>query len=145
MKKLETFDSIYFWSKSHFEDDGKQNSLVFQPIERYFKKIPGVSKGRYVDYVYYWQSNGLSDEKINSIKTSNHVYLKQDKITFNHGKVVNIYIVHEISKSINISSSPTLMNCLFGAVRLTENADINKYKSPGYGIGFDRKGPYSNR
>ena len=87
----------------------------------------------------------MSDEKINSIKTSNHVYLKQDKITFNHGKVVNIYIVPEISKSINISSSPTLINCLFGAVRLTENADIDKYKSSGYGIGFDRKGPYSNR
>ena len=28
-KKLETFDSIYFRSKSHFEDDGTQNYLVF--------------------------------------------------------------------------------------------------------------------
>ena len=29
LKKLETFDSIYFCGKSHFEDDGTQNYLVF--------------------------------------------------------------------------------------------------------------------
>ena len=40
--------------------------------------------------------------------------LKQDKITYTHGKVVNIYIVYKISKSINISDCPTLDNCLFG-------------------------------
>ena len=66
--------------------------------------------------------------------------MKQDEITFNHGKVTNIYNVYEINKSINISDYPTLENCLFGAVRLTKNADINKYKYSGYGIEFDRKG-----
>ena len=34
--------------------------------------------------------------------------LKQEKITFNHGKIVNIYIVYEIEKSVNISSYPAL-------------------------------------
>ena len=29
LKKLETFDSVYFRGKSHFEDDGTQNYLVF--------------------------------------------------------------------------------------------------------------------
>ena len=89
----------------------------------------------------------MSDETINSIKTSNHSIspnldyydterrvefngsgLKQDKIAFNYGKVVNIYIVYEINKSINISDYPTLENCLFGAFRLTKNTDIDKYK-----------------
>ena len=65
--------------------------------------------------------------------------LKQDKITFNHGKVVNIYIVYEINKNINISGYPTLGNCWFGAVRLTKNADIDKYKYSGYGVGFIEK------
>ena len=50
------------------------------------------------------------------------------KLHFNHGKIVNIYIVYEISKNNNISSLPTLKNCLFGADSLTENADIDKYK-----------------
>ena len=36
-KKLETFDSICFCGKSHFEDDGTRNYLVFQATYRYFK------------------------------------------------------------------------------------------------------------
>ena len=64
---------------------------------------------------------------------------KTREITFNHGKIVNIYIVYEIQKSVNISDYPTLENCLFGAVKLTKHVDVNKYKYSGYGIGFDRK------
>ena len=87
----------------------------------------------------------MSDERINSIKTTNHNIspnldyygtktrvefngscLKQDKVTFNHGKAVNISIVYEIRKSINIRNYPTLENCLFGLVSLTKNADIDR-------------------
>ena len=32
---------------------------------------------------------------------------------------------------------------MFGAVKLTNNADIDKYLYSGYGIGFDRKGSFS--
>ena len=39
LKKLKTFDSSYFIGKSHFEEDGTQNYLVFQPINKYFKVI----------------------------------------------------------------------------------------------------------
>ena len=49
------------------------------------------------------------------------------------------------SKTINISDYPTLENCLFGAVSLTKNADIDKYGYSGYGIGFDRHGSFSFR
>ena len=34
--------------------------------------------------------------------------LKQEKITFNHEKIVNICIVYEIERSVNINSYPTL-------------------------------------
>ena len=66
--------------------------------------------------------------------------LKQDKISFDHGKIVNIYIVYETERSVNISSYPTLENCLFGAVKLTKHVDVDLYKYSGHGIGFDRKG-----
>ena len=69
LKKLKIFDSIYFRGKSHFEEDGTQSYLVFQPIQRYFKRIVNVGND---NYVYYWKSKGLSDEKINSIKTSDY-------------------------------------------------------------------------
>ena len=133
MKKLKTLDSSYLIGKSHFQEDGTQSYLVFQPMYRYFKTIAGVVK---VIYNYYWK--WISDERINSIKKPNHSItpnldyygtktrvefngscLKQDIATFNHKKVVNIYIVYEISKSINISDYLTLENCLFGAVSLS--------------------------
>ena len=124
MKKLKSLES-------HFEENGTQNYLVFEPMHRYFKRIAGVGSG---DYIYYWKSKGLSDERISSIKTPNpnitpnldyygtktrvefsKGFLKQDKVTFNHGKIINIYIVYEISKNNNISDYPASENCLFGA------------------------------
>ena len=58
-------------------------------------------------------------------------------------KQVWLYIVYEISKNINISDYSTLENCLFGAVSLTKNADIDRYKYSGYGIGFHRHWTFS--
>ena len=69
--------------------------------------------------------------------------MKQDKTTFNHGTIVNIFILYEITKSNPVSSYPTLENCLFGTVKLTKILDIDKYKYSGYGIGFDRKRKFS--
>ena len=104
----------------------------------------------------------MSNEKLNSNTASNHKItpelryygtkirvefsgscLKQNKIAYSHGKIVNIYIVYKISKNCSISTYRTLENCLFGAVGLTKNADIDKYKYSGYGIGFDRHGEFS--
>ena len=39
LKKLKTIDSSYLKGKNHFQEDGTQNYLVFQPIYKYFKKI----------------------------------------------------------------------------------------------------------
>ena len=36
-KKLKKFDSSHFIGKSHFEEDGTQNYLLFQPMHRYLK------------------------------------------------------------------------------------------------------------
>ena len=115
------------------------------------------------DYIYYWKSKGLSDERINILKhpiivlitpnsdhygTKTRVKLngscfKQDKVTFNHRKVVNIYIVYELNGSSSNNNNPRVRNSLFGAVRLTKNADIDKYGYSGYGIKFDRRGSFS--
>ena len=110
LKKLEKFDSSYFKGKGHFEEDGTQNYLVFQPIYRYFRKILGVGSR---SYIYFWKSIGLSDERLNSNTASNYTLtpelsfygtkarvlfngscLKQDKVTYNYGAVVNIYIFY---------------------------------------------------
>ena len=69
LKKLRKIDSSYFIGKSHFEEDGAQNYLVFQPMHRYFKIIAGIGNG---SYIYYWQSKELSGERIYSITASNY-------------------------------------------------------------------------
>ena len=65
MNKLKTFDSSYFIGKSHFEEDGTQNYLVFQPLNKYFKVITNT------DYVSSWKSKGLSTESIKLPTTDN--------------------------------------------------------------------------
>ena len=60
-----------------------------------------------------------------------------------HGDIVNIYIVYEITSNYSDINYPTLENCLFGSVKLTKNADIDKYGYSGYGIGFDRNTSFS--
>ena len=159
LKKLQKCDAAYFRGKSHFEEDVTQNYLIFKPMCRYFKRIACVGGG---NYIYFWKSKSLSGERLDSFRASNHKIipelsfygtkskvefngncLKQDKVTYNHGKIVNIYNVYEISQNYSISSYPTLENCLFRAVSLTKNGDIGKYKDSGYGIGFDRHGEFS--
>ena len=59
-------------------------------------------------------------------------------------KTVNIYIVYDINLwNYRDSSDAALGNSLFGAVKLVKNADIDKYKYSGYGIGFDMKRTFS--
>ena len=50
LTKLQKFDSIYFRVKSHFEEDGTQNYLVFQPMCRYFKRVSGVGSDNYIKF-----------------------------------------------------------------------------------------------
>ena len=69
--------------------------------------------------------------------------LKQPKFTCTHKTIVNIYIVYELGTSTSNDNDPTLKKCLFGAVTLTKNADIDKYGYSGYGIGFDRRSSFS--
>ena len=114
------------------------------------------------DYVSSWKSKGLSSESIkppttsdNSLTPALNYYgtktrvrftescLKQPHISYTNGKIVNIYIVYELGASSSHINDPTLKNCLFGAVTLTKNADIDKYDYSGYGIGFDRRSSYS--
>ena len=66
LKKLKTFDSSYSIGKGHFEEDGTQNYLVFQPINRYFKVIANTL------YISSWKSKGLSGETIKPPATSDN-------------------------------------------------------------------------
>ena len=78
-------------------------------MNKYFKKISNTN------HISEWKSKGLPDEIIKPPATSDNSlapelshfgkirlkfdgsYLKQDKITFTHRTIVNIYIVYELT------------------------------------------------
>ena len=82
------------------------------------------------DYVSSWKSKGLSAETIKPPATSDNSLtpvsnyhgtktrvkiigscLKQPKISYTHGKVLNIYIVYDLSASNSNDNDPTLTKC----------------------------------
>ena len=67
-KKLKTFDLSYFIGKSHFKEDGVQNYLVFQPLNKYFEVITNAN----TKYISLWQYEGLSNETIKPPATSDY-------------------------------------------------------------------------
>ena len=66
LKKLKKFDSIYYRGKNHFEENGTQNYLLFQPLNKYFKVIASTN------YVSSWTAKVLSDENIAAPTTSDY-------------------------------------------------------------------------
>ena len=149
----------YLHGKSYFDEDGTQNYYIFQPISKYLK----VAYVNDVNYILSWKSRGLIDIKIESIKANNYLlnprmdiyrtskirikfnasFLNWFPPTIRHEDIVNIYIVYEITSNYSEINYPTLENGLFGSIKLTKNADINKYGYSGYGIGFDRNTSFS--
>ena len=110
-----------------------------------------------------WKSKGLSNESLEVASTSDNTLtpslnyygdkarlrftrsvLQQKTTTYNNKKVVNLYVVYKITNFHGTNNYPRLANALFGAVKLTNNADIDKYKYFGYEIGFDVHGFYSH-
>ena len=89
---------------------------------KYLKKISNTYN------ISEWKSKGLSDEVIKPPNNSlapelgydnkrmylefNRGYLKQDQITYSHGKIVNIYIVYYLKSFLNYNANFTLENCL---------------------------------
>ena len=52
--------------------------------------------------------------------------------------MVNLFVAYELDTgSRDLNTEFTLKDCLFEVLKLTKNADTDKYKYSGYGIGFD--------
>ena len=80
----------------------------------------------------------LPDINFNEHCLINHIYIPK--------KVINIYISYTLTPWIrNLNTDFTLKNCLFGSIKLTKNADPDKYKYSGYAIGFDSCSEFSSR
>ena len=70
LKKLKTLDLSYFWD-SYFEgNDGAQNALVFQTIQKHFNLSS-------VNQISKWKSKELSNQHLDTVGTLGDVVLSK--------------------------------------------------------------------
>ena len=56
------------------------------------------------------------------------MFLKQDSVSFLHKNEENLYISYKLDRwTRDLNTGFTLGNCLFAAVKITKNADPDKY------------------
>ena len=115
---------------------------MFQGVYKYFEDVD-VSKTLIKFHANSWISKGLSNGKISSIAGFERPFIEYTnassiKLKFNESilrkklltsiePIANYYIVYRLSPRTN-SSSIVLENCLFGKIKMTQNADTDKYK-----------------
>ena len=75
--------------------------------------------------------------------TFNENYMKQNKLGYSHGKIVNLYIGYELNNRRVDYPEFTVQNGLFGAVKITKNVNVSHYKYEVYGICFDSEPCFS--
>ena len=138
---------------------GVKNYLVFQPIQKtitYFSALP--------DTKSEWKPNGLSNKKFTPPYTENkglspkliwkncRIRLKfegsclkqENKTPFIPSNAVSLFILYELElRSGDLNTNFALIDCVFGSVKLTKNADQNKHKYSGYGLGFNLRSKFS--
>ena len=150
MNKFSIFNGAKYFSLGIF-----QNYLVFIPTKKYIKYLSGTTR------IESWKSNGMSEEKIESITKSGNNFaptfvdhhLLPDMNYNGHcliknnvsvpKKVKNLYMSCTRGQQLrNLNTDFTLGNRLFGFVKLTKNVFLDKYKYTGYGIGFDSRSDF---
>ena len=135
--KINSIDELQ--GKNYIED----SYLYFKPEHRYFE-ITGIKSVLSWKYLI-----GLSNEKLKSIRDDyfpelwydkERTYLKfrnnvlaQEKITYTHYHIVNLYIIYSMPYITYKSDPDTIGQCLFGAT------DYNKKKWSGYGVAFGKQ------
>ena len=121
LEKLKTFDLSYFRGKNAFEKDSRQNYLVFQPMYEYLENISNTIN------ISSWKSKEFSNKVIKPpdnklppelIYSGKKIYVKfngscfkQDKISFSHGKTLNIYNFYALKSTLNYDQDITLEKC----------------------------------
>ena len=141
---------------NYFVEDGSQNYLVLQPVLSIFKHL--------LVQIKFWQENVKDCQKRilqlqlhRAIILSQHWLLfitgigtkykgnclAQDNMCFTHRNVVNLFIVYKLGTwARHLNTDFTLDDCLFEAVKLTNNADPGTHEYSGYGIGFDARSQF---
>ena len=145
---------FYYLQQSNFVYECKVDSFAFNNKNMTNWKSTGV-----LNISDYYSMNGIKKTKNEAPILKNdekmYVYLKSSHFQENHilttnndhvinDSVINIYIVYKLDPIATTRDTTTIQNALFGAMQITKNADITKYKYKGYGICFDGRKEFAH-
>ena len=114
-----------------------------------------------------WKSTGIDNLSVNSnlkaisdgtsvtptlenigrmnLEFAGNYFVQNKAVHPKNNKVVNIYIVCKLNPVSHFRNTDyTIQNALFGAIKITKNADISKNNYEGYGICFDEGGTFTS-
>ena len=129
---------------------------MFIPAKKYIKYFRSTTR------IESWKSNGISEESMENITKSegnftptfvdhhllpdmnfNGHCLIRNNISIPN-KVIHLYISYTLGPQLTNSNTDfTLGNSLFECIKLTKNADLDKYKYSDYAIRFDSHSEFS--
>ena len=143
---------FYYLHQSYLVYECKVNSFAFNG-----RKITNWRSTGIFNYSDYYTMNGIEDIKTNLplLEIDKEVYVllqgnyfQQNSniiIPNNNKNVVNIYVVYKLDPiSSTRNTDYTIQNALFGAMKITKNADYSKYNYTGYGLCFDEGGGFGH-
>ena len=140
---------FYYLHQSYIVYECKVNSFAFNN-----KKITNWRSTGIFNYSDHYSMNGIEDTKTNlPIFKETYVllqgnYFQQNNIIIipnNNKNVINIYVVYKLDPiSSSRNTDYTIQNALFGAIKITKNADYSKNNYTGYGLCFDEGGEFSH-
>ena len=144
---------FYYLQQSHLVYECKVNSFVFNG-----KKITNWRSTGIFNYSDdYYSMNSIEDTKTNLpiLKNNKETYVllqgnyfQQNNniiIPNNNKNVINIYVVYKLDPiSSTRNTDYIIQNALFGAMKITKNADYSKNNYTGYGLRFDEGGEFGH-
>ena len=123
--KIYASSSILDWKPKNIYDPSNKNELSSnQNMNNFYPNIKNISGELYV----FFSGN----------------YFVQDVINISNN-VINIYCVCKLDPiDFSRNNKFTIQNALFGAIKITKNANTSKYKYKGYGICFDESEEFTH-
>ena len=87
-----------------------------------------------------------NNKETNVLLQGNYFQQNNNIIIPNNNKnVINIYVVYKLDPiSSNRNTDYIIQNALFGAMKITKNADYSKNNYTGYGLCFDEGGEFGH-
>ena len=142
---------FYYLQQSYLVYECKINSFIFDNKKILKWRLTGI-----FNYSDYYSTNGIKDTKTNLpiLKNNKETYVllqgnyfQQNNIIIipnNNENVINIYVYKLDPISSTRNTDYTIQNALFGAIRITKNADYSKDNYTGYGLCFEEGGEFSH-